>query len=57
MKRMFKSTISLLLIAAFLLTPLVGTTASASDEFDMLKYYEYWCDECLTKIKNNANKY
>ena len=32
MKRMFKSTISLLLIAAFLLTPLVGTTASAVGE-------------------------
>ena len=49
MKRMFKSTISLLLIAAFLLTPLADTTASA--------VWEISATDTATKVESTNSGY
>ena len=55
MKRMFKSTISLLLIAAFLLTPLVGTTASAVVED--ISESEITANDTATKAESTNSGY
>ncbi|MBQ8403456.1 MAG: RICIN domain-containing protein [Clostridia bacterium] len=49
MKKMFKSTISLLLIAALLLTPLAGTTASAVGEIS--------ANDTATKVASTDSGY
>ena len=49
MKRMFKSTISLLLVAALLLTPLAGTTTSAVGEIS--------ANDTAAKVENTDGGY